>query len=57
MIQIIFEIDTEYGLYRDALWLPEDHSYTQDEIDSMQLDRVTKWINLIENPPVVEPAE
>jgi hypothetical protein len=54
MIQIIFEFDTQYGVYRDALWLPEDHTYTQDEIDTMELERVTNWINMIENPPVDE---
>jgi hypothetical protein len=54
MIQIIFEFDTQYGVYRDALWLPEDHSYTQEEIDTMELERVTNWINMIENPPVDE---
>jgi len=57
MIQIIFEFDTQYGVYRDALWLPEDHTYTQDEIDTMELERVTNWINMIENPPVDEETQ
>lgn len=54
MIQIIFEQDTPYGLYRDALWLPEDHTYTDAEIAAMKQQRVDNWIAIVSNPPAGE---
>jgi len=55
MIKIDFEYETKYGVYRDALYLPEDHTYTQDEITAMEQERVNAWVYAIENPPAPEP--
>ena len=54
-VKIEFEFETKYGVYRDALYLPDDHTYTQDEIYAMELQRVNDWIAFIENPPAPEP--
>lgn len=51
MIQVVFERDTEYGVYRDALYLPADHTFTEAEIDAMMQERVDNWIAVIETPP------
>ena len=55
MIKIDFEVTTPYGIYRDALYLPEDHTYTEAEITAMEQERVDAWIYEIENPPAPEP--
>lgn len=55
MIKIDFEIKNEkYGVYRDALYLPEDHTHSEADIESMKQERYNNWLNIIENPPVVE---
>jgi len=51
MIQIVFERDTVYGVYRDALYLPADHAFTDVEIEAMKQERVDNWIAVIETPP------
>jgi hypothetical protein len=55
MIKINFEYDTKYGVYRDAIHLPNDHTYTEEEINKIKLERVNAWIEIIENPPTPEP--
>jgi hypothetical protein len=55
MIKIDFEIKHEtYGTYRDAIYLQEDHSLSDAEIEAMKQERYNNWLNIIENPPVVE---
>ncbi len=55
MIKIDFEVQNEkYGVYRDALYLPDDHAFSEAEIESMKQERYDNWVNIIENPPVVE---
>ena len=55
MIKIDFEIQNEkYGVYRDALYLPDDHTFSEAEIESMKQERYDNWVNIVENPPVVE---
>jgi hypothetical protein len=41
---IEFEFDTECGIFRDANTLPEDHTFTDDEIESMKQERLTNWL-------------
>ena len=55
MIKIDFEFETQYGVYRDALYLPDDHTYTSEQIDLMRLERLDNWLYAIENPPAPEP--
>ena len=52
MIQIIFEFETQYGVFRDALYLPEDHMFTDEQIAAMKQERVDNWIAIITAPPV-----
>ena len=55
MIKIDFEIQNDkYGVYRDALYLPEDHTHSEADIEAMKQERYNNWLNIIENPPVVE---
>lgn len=53
---IEFEFDTEYGLYRDALHLPDDHGLTEAEIQALKQERVDNWIAVV-NPPAESIAE
>lgn len=57
MIKIDFEFDTPYGVFRDALHLPEDHVYTDAEIQAMKEQRRDNWIAIVTAPPVEEPLE
>lgn len=49
-IKIDFEVYTKYGKYSDALYLPDDHAYTEAQIADMQTDRVNAWIKVLETP-------
>lgn len=55
MIKIDFEFDTAYGKFRDALYLPDDHTYTDAEIQAMKEQRRDNWIAIVSNPPPPEP--
>lgn len=55
-IKIDFEFTTKYGRFRDALHLPEDHSFTNEQIMAMQQERLDNWVFAIENPPEPVPA-
>lgn len=50
MIKIDFEFQTPYALFRDALYLPDDHTYTQAEIDVMKQQRLDAWIVMFSSP-------
>ena len=49
---IVFEFNTPYGLFRDALHLAEDHSFTDANIEAMKQERVDNWIAIVSSPPV-----
>ena len=50
-MKIDFEFETKYGKYCDALYLPDDHTFTDDEIQVMKQQRLDNWISFVENPP------
>ena len=54
MIQIIFEFETQYGVFRDALHLAEDHVFTDEQIAAMKQERVDNWIAVVTAPPSEE---
>ena len=56
MISIVFEFTTKHGVFRDALHLPEDHTFTEDEINAMKQQRLDNWLNIVENPPPPPPS-
>lgn len=53
-MKIDFEFTTPHGLFRDALHLPDDHTFTDDEIQAMKQQRVDNWIAAVTAPPVEE---
>ena len=46
-----FSFDTQYGKFSDAINLPDDHPYTDAEIDAMKQQRLDNWIAVITAPP------
>lgn len=56
-MKIDFEFTTPYGVFRDALYLPDDHSYTDEQIAAMKQERLDNWLFAIENPPEAEMIE
>lgn len=54
MINIIFEFESEFGTYRDAIYLPDDHPYTDEEIEAMKQARFDNWYAAVTTPPVEE---
>jgi hypothetical protein len=46
-MKIDFEFDTPHGLFRDALHLDDDHTFTDDEIQAMKQERVDNWIAVV----------
>ena len=55
-MKIDFEFQTEYGLFRDALHLPEDHGMTDAEIEALKTERRDNWIAIVSAPAVEEPT-
>lgn len=52
MEQIIFEFTTQYGTFRDALYLPVNHGLTEDQLNAMKQERLDNWIAIATAPPV-----
>jgi hypothetical protein len=51
MIKIDFEFESPHGVFRDALHLPEDHTFTDDEIQAMKQQRYDNWWAIVNPPP------
>lgn len=56
-MKIDFEFQTEHGLFRDALHLPDDHGLTDEQIGAMKQERVDNWIAVVTAPAVEEPEQ
>jgi hypothetical protein len=54
-MQIRFSYETKYGTFSDALNLPDDHGFTEEELITMQEQRRDNWITYIDTIQV-EPA-
>lgn len=54
MTKIDFEFETAYGVFRDALHLPEDHQFSEAEIQLMKEDRLSNWLAIVNPAPVEE---
>jgi hypothetical protein len=52
-MKIDFEFETEFGVFRDSLDLPDDVTYGEDAIQNMKEQRRDKWIEFIKNAPEV----
>jgi len=64
MVKIDFEFDSQYGVFRDALHLPEDHGLSDAEIQALKQQRFDNWLAIVivtapseELPPVESPPE
>ena len=56
-MKIDFEFTTKYGVFRDALHLPDDHGLTDDQINALKLQRLNSWIAVIETPSIEIPMD
>lgn len=57
MIKIDFEFNAEpYGVFRDALHLPDDHEFSEAEIEVLKQQRFDNWMAIINAPPSDEPV-
>lgn len=54
-MKIDFEFTTQYGLFRDALYLENDHQLSEAEITILKQERLDNWLSAVENPPSPEP--
>lgn len=57
MIKIDFEFDSPYGVFRDALHLPQDHALTDAEIQAMKQERYDSWWAIVTAPPTENDVE
>ena len=53
-MKIDFEFQTEHGLFRDALHLADDHTFTDEEIQAMKQERVDNWVAVVTAPHAEE---
>lgn len=53
MNKIDFEFETQYGKFRDALYV--DDSVSSEQIEIMKTERLNNWLYVVENPPTPEP--
>ena len=56
-MKIDFSFETPYGKFADALHLPDDHKFTEAEIQAMKEQRRDNWIAIVTAPPVEAPQE
>jgi hypothetical protein len=50
-MKIDFEFESAYGVFRDALHLPDDHGMSDAEISAMKQQRFDNWIAIVNPPP------
>lgn len=46
---IPFSYETKYGIFSDAIHLPDDHTYSDDEIETLKLQRRDNWVAFIDS--------
>lgn len=51
-MKIDFEFTTQYGVFRDAIYLQDDHNLTEQQIQELKQQRLDNWIAILEAPPV-----
>lgn len=51
-MKIDFEFQTPHGKFADALHLPDDHTFSDAEIEAMKEQRRDNWIAVVTAPPV-----
>ena len=53
-MQIRFTFETDFGPFSDALYLDEDNTFTEAEVEAMKQERLTNWLAMVN--PVIDPA-
>ncbi len=56
-MQIRFSYETKYGMFSDALNLPDDHTFTEEELTAMKEQRRDAWVAYIDSTQVSEQTE
>lgn len=56
MIKIEYSYTSEYGVFNDAIILPEDQSFTDAEIEALKQARIDAWLAALNQPPIEEPV-
>lgn len=57
-VKVDFEVETERGLYRDALTIPiEDWPWSEEQIVAAKQARVDNWLAIMTTPPADEPQD
>jgi hypothetical protein len=46
-VQIIFEAQTPYGMYRDALYFQEGEVPPEAEIERLKQERINTWVSIV----------
>ena len=54
-MKIEFEFATPHGVFRDALHLDDNHTFTEEQIAAMKQERLDNWLFVVENPPAPKP--
>jgi hypothetical protein len=54
-MNLIFEVETKYGVFKSSLNVKDDTS--PEEIEQIKTNLVNSWIEMIETPPKFNPAE
>lgn len=57
MVVINFSFQTEHGQYSDALHLPDDHGYSDAEIEAMKQQRFDAWKNIVRGTDVPDTTD
>lgn len=55
-MQVRFTFETKYGTFSDALNLPDDHTYTDAELQTMKEQRRDNWIAYIDSTQIDNPT-
>jgi hypothetical protein len=50
MVKIDFSFESEHGTFADAIILPDDHTFTDAEIETIKQDRLNNWIAAVTEP-------
>jgi hypothetical protein len=56
-MQIRFSYETKYGMFSDALNLPDDHQFTEEELTAMKEQRRDNWIAYIDSTQIENTSE
>lgn len=56
-MQIRFSYETKYGMFSDALNLPDDHTFTEEELTAMKEQRRDNWVAYIDSTQVPTQTE